>query len=160
MNKKVLTYGLVALGLISIIGTGVVSASEKANDGKSSFHNFSEKIREMKSNFRGKNIEMKAEVFGMTVEELQAELDAGKKFHTIAEEAGLEREDVRTETQEIMKAKVSERLARLVAEGEITQEEADEKLANMGQRHETQSGKRGMRKGCEECKGCTRKMNQ
>ena len=143
MDKKVLTYGLVALGLISIIGTGVVSASENVNSGKDNTCDFSEKIREMKSNFRGKNIEMKAEVFGMTVEELQAELDAGKKFHVIAEERGLEREDVRTKTQEIMKAKVGERLARLVAEGEITQEEADEKLEKMGQRHESQTGKRG-----------------
>ena len=62
-----------------------------------------------------------AEDFGMTVDELKAELEAGKTIEEIAEEQGVDLDALALE-------KAEERLAQAVEDGKMTQEEADEKL--------------------------------
>lgn len=73
-----------------------------------------------------------AEAFGLSVEELQAQLDAGETMYTIAEAQGLTFE----EFQALMIEVRTEALNQLVADGVITQEQADwmlSRMARMGQ---------------------------
>jgi hypothetical protein len=77
-----------------------------------------------------------AEAFGLTVEEFEAALAEGKKPHQLAEELGIDFAQV----QETMKAAHAEALAEAVANGAITQEEADRIQA-----HHEQMGGHGMR---------------
>ena len=72
----------------------------------------------------GRTPEGLAEALGMTVEELQAELEAGKTIAEIAEEQGIDLGAFALE-------QAAERLAQAVEDGKLTQEEADEKLAEI-----------------------------
>ena len=65
-----------------------------------------------------------AEVFGMTVEELKAELSSGKTVAELAKEKGID-------LQQMAVDKLTERLQQAVDNGRLTQEEADQKLAEM-----------------------------
>jgi polyhydroxyalkanoate synthesis regulator phasin len=76
---------------------------------------------------RGAHLDTVAEVLGISVEDLRTRLEAGE---TIAEIAG-------ERTQAVIDALVAEATDRInqgVADGRITQEEADEKLADLTQR--------------------------
>ena len=65
-----------------------------------------------------------AEAFGMTVEELKAELSSGKTVAELAKEKGID-------LQQMAVDKLTERLQQAVDNGRLTQEEADQKLAEM-----------------------------
>lgn len=73
-----------------------------------------------------------AEILGMTTEELQTALDAGQKFHEIAESKGITQEQM----HEKMQSKMKERLSELVAAGTITQEQMDKHLEHMANKPE------------------------
>lgn len=68
-----------------------------------------------------------AEVLGLTVDELDAERAAGNSLADIATEVGVAVDDV----VEAIVSEKSERIAEKVAAGDITQAEADEKLADL-----------------------------
>jgi hypothetical protein len=70
-----------------------------------------------------------AGAFGLTVEELQAQLDAGETMYTIAEAQGFTLEQFR----ELMLQVRTDALNQLVADGTITQEQADWMLSHMSQ---------------------------
>jgi len=69
-------------------------------------------------------ITKKAEALGLDPAEVLAQIEEGKTFREIAEEAGITEEDI----LEVKKARMEERISQLLADGKITQEEADEKL--------------------------------
>ncbi|NUQ37129.1 MAG: hypothetical protein HUU23_04915 [Caldilineales bacterium] len=73
-----------------------------------------------------------AEEIGLTPRELLQELrqDGGRSIAQVAEDHGVEPDAV----VEAVMDKASEKLAKLVAKGWLTQEEADEKLATMRER--------------------------
>jgi len=73
-----------------------------------------------------------AEILGMTIEELQTALDAGQKFHEIAESKGITQEQM----HEKMQSKMKEHLSGLVAAGTITQEQMDKHLERMANKPE------------------------
>ncbi len=77
-----------------------------------------------------------AEALGMTVEELNAEMAAGKMMWQIAEERGVSVEDVIAAKQ----AARAEVLAQLVEDGVISQEQADWMLSRMQARTQGQGG--------------------
>ncbi|MBV7333274.1 hypothetical protein KFU94_34580 [Chloroflexi bacterium TSY] len=62
-----------------------------------------------------------AQTLGITVEELEAAKDEGKKLSELAEEKGVEMETVK----EAMKASAISQVQQAVTDGELTQEEAD-----------------------------------
>ena len=73
-----------------------------------------------------------ADAFGLTVEELQAQLDAGETMYTIAEAQGISLEDFRALMIQVRTAALNQ----MVADGVITQEQADwmlERMSQMGQ---------------------------
>jgi len=88
------------------------------------------------------------EQLGMTGEELHAELEAGKSIADVAAEQGVSLDSIESALIE----QLSEKLAERVANGDMTQEEADEKLAEASERiHErlTQPGGQGGPRGEE-----------
>ena len=68
-----------------------------------------------------------AEMFGMTIDELQTVLDDGQRPHEIAESNGITQEQM----QEFMQSNMKEHMAELVADGTITQEQAEQRLEHM-----------------------------
>lgn len=78
------------------------------------------------SPFMGCNLEWLAEQFGMTVDELKAELEAGKTITELAEEKGV---DLQAAQIEVMK----ERIQQAVEDGTLTQEQADWLLQGLEQ---------------------------
>lgn len=73
-----------------------------------------------------------ADAFGLTVEELQGQLDAGETMYTIAEAQGISLEDFRALMIQVRTAALNQ----MVADGVFTQEQADwmlERMSQMGQ---------------------------
>ena len=70
-----------------------------------------------------------AEFLGLSVEELQAELDSGKTIKEIAEAQGISEEELKEYHQDQKLGKMQELLQQMVDAGKLTQAEADEKLA-------------------------------
>ena len=66
-----------------------------------------------------------AEVLDMTADEVTAALQSGKTLADLAEEAGVDIEDVRTAIQAVRETEMRERIAQAVEDGTITQEHAD-----------------------------------
>ena len=113
--KKLIVYSLATLIVVGALGAGVVYAfgPKKLNMG-------------LKGQGLGYEnmFERKAELLNMTVEELKQALESGKTFWEIAEEKGLSWESLYEKTRE----QLQERLSELIAEGKMTQEQADKKL--------------------------------
>jgi polyhydroxyalkanoate synthesis regulator phasin len=78
-------------------------------------------------------LEMLAETLGMSIEDLQAALDEGQTVQEIAESQGVDLEQVAID-------KVTERLQQAVENGKLTQEEADQKLAEILEKIESADG--------------------
>jgi len=72
----------------------------------------------------GRSLERIASILGITLEELQAELESGKSIADIVSEHGLTMEQFRQKQQELRKAEILQQLN----EGKITQEQADKML--------------------------------
>lgn len=70
-----------------------------------------------------------AEALGLTVEELQTRLEAGERLSDIAEAQGVDEATL----QEALNAARVAQIEQAVADGELTQEEADEILERMAQ---------------------------
>ena len=73
-----------------------------------------------------------AEALGMEVDELKAELEAGSTLAEVAEANDVDPDEL----VELMVANATERIEEKVAEGDLTDEEAAEKLANKTERIE------------------------
>jgi hypothetical protein len=73
-----------------------------------------------------------AEALGLTTDELNAELDGGKTLAEIAEEQGLNPADLAA----VLESAHVDGLAQAVADGALTQEQADAMLAQMEGRYE------------------------
>ncbi|MCI0549906.1 MAG: hypothetical protein L0287_03030, partial [Anaerolineae bacterium] len=61
----------------------------------------------------------------MTTDEVTAALQSGKTLEDLAEEAGVDIEDVRAAIQAVRETEMRERIAQAVDDGTITQEHAD-----------------------------------
>jgi hypothetical protein len=96
-------------------GFGMMGYFDEDGDGYGPMHNY------MLQGF--------AEAFGLTVEELQAKLDAGETMYSIAEAQGMTLEEFRTLMIDVR----TEVFAQMVADGVITQAQADWMLARMAQ---------------------------
>jgi hypothetical protein len=69
-----------------------------------------------------------AEKLGLSADELQSELTAGKTMWQVAQEQGLSDDEIRTTMQEAAKQAIT----KMVADGVITQQQADWMLQRMG----------------------------
>jgi hypothetical protein len=82
-----------------------------------------------------------AEALDMTVEELQAEFEAGKKLPDILEELGLSQDDFEAALQAARVARIEQ----AVSDGDLTQEEADKILERMRERELVKDAREAMR---------------
>jgi hypothetical protein len=80
-----------------------------------------------------------ADALGLTVEEFETAIESGEKLSTLAEQADVTLEELR----DIMQGFRADALAQAVAEGKITQEQADQMLERMELRGERCGGKFG-----------------
>lgn len=80
---------------------------------------------------RGGQLEVAAEVIGVTTDELQERINNGEKLREILETEGVTRDDMRAAMQE----RLIDSLQQAVSDGRITQAEADERLGEMAERH-------------------------
>ncbi|MDZ7798986.1 MAG: DUF2680 domain-containing protein [Patescibacteria group bacterium] len=98
---------------------------------------------------RDKMIENKAEVMGLSSEELQAKFDQGLNFHEIVEESGLSSEEM----HEKMEAHKNAEIDNLVTEGKISEEYAQEIKQNMKERHQNRIENGGFGQGMKRGRG-------
>lgn len=80
----------------------------------------------------GKHLAAAAEVIGTTVEELRTALEGGQSLAQVAEGNGVSRDDLVAG----LVARAREHLAGHVEDGDVTQEQADERLARLSERVE------------------------
>jgi len=83
---------------------------------------------------REQAMERQAEIFGLSVDELKARLEAGQKMHEIAEEQGITREQAMERKKAARHEIMRQRLGNLVEKGRITQEQVDERLQKIQER--------------------------
>ena len=127
--KKILLYSLLAVGVVGIVSASAVSA-------QGFFHNRGMNIDGEGAKGGYENmLEIKAEVLGLSVDDLKAAKEEGKTFQEITENQGLSVDELRAQMQEKKQELRAEKMegmeahiAQLVADGKITQEQADEKL--------------------------------
>jgi hypothetical protein len=74
---------------------------------------------------RGAGLEAAAEVLGMTTDELITALRSGKTLEELAEEAGVDVQEVRDAIQAARATELRSRIQQAVEDGTITQENAD-----------------------------------
>jgi hypothetical protein len=121
-KKSVLLGGLlVALLVVGVIGATNAYAQGASND---LFHGRGP------GDGRGLRLgsaalEAAAEVLNMTTDELSAALQSGKTLEQIAEEAGVDFDDVQEAIQAARATEMRERIQQAVDDGTITQEHAD-----------------------------------
>jgi hypothetical protein len=70
-------------------------------------------------------LEAAAEALGMTTDELTSALRSGRTLQELADEAGVDIEDVRAAIQMARRAELRERIEQAVTDGTISQEKAD-----------------------------------
>ncbi len=144
--KKILLYSLLTVGVVSLVGVGIVSAQG------SFFDNHGMNDGHAKRGYENM-LENKAEIFGLSVEDLKVAKEEGKTFCEIVEEQGLDLDEFRAQIQgkkqeqrEQRIEQIQTHLNQLVANGEITQEQADNKIQRMQERFEN-FGDKGNRNG-------------
>lgn len=119
--KKTMIMSIFALSVFALAGAGYVSAQGGAMWGGFGGHEAM--------------LENKAEILGVTVEDLRSAREEGKSFHDIAEEQGITQEEMHEQMEGYMQGHLEQQ----VVEGVITQEQMDERLEWM-EEHEEKGG--------------------
>jgi hypothetical protein len=128
-NKKILTYAILPVLGLALLGTGVVSAHGWL--GK-----FSNLPPEEVAEHQSAMFEHKADLLGISVDEMKDYWAEGKNLKEIAEQEGINLEDLRVSMRETRMQHMQERLQSLVDNGVISQEQADQKLQFMQEKFE------------------------
>ncbi len=123
MTKNKTIFGSVFILSIALMIGGLTNASAHNSENGSRSQRFEQK--------RDHKVQV-LENLGLDPQDVKKQIEAGSTFDEILTNAGLSRDDVHN----AMKVKMQERIARAVADGRLTQQEANEKLANMEKRHE------------------------
>lgn len=116
--KKLLLYTLLGVGVAGLTGAGMVFAGESFNKG-------------MGGGYEAM-VENKAEILGITVEELNATREEGTTFHEIIEEQGLDFDAFHEEMKEKRAGRIEARMDQMVEDGRITREQANERIEGFG----------------------------
>ena len=132
MKKKHLIYVVLPAITLVLVGAGTTYAYGWLSADMSP-EEMSEKHQEM---FQGK-----ADALGMSTDEIKDAWAQGKSMRDIAEEKGIEHEDLKAKMLEVKKAKMQERLQVLVDQGTISQDQMGQRLETMGERMKNREGK-------------------
>ena len=135
--KKTLTYTLLAASIFALAGIGIASANGGLDGFKLRSQQMLEKgivtqeqVDEKMARIQAHHtavFEERASVLGLSAEELKAKLAEGKTCPEIAEEQGIDPEQLRQQMGELRLEHAKERLDQMVVDGKITQEQADER---------------------------------
>ncbi len=140
MNRKSLTFALTAAG-ITVGGLGVAQmasaqTADEAPENNTAVEGDEANTDGERDGRRGRGChrgsEAVAEILGMEVDELRAALADGQSLSDIAEANGIDPQEV----VDALVADATERLDDKVAEGDLTADEAAEKLADATERIE------------------------
>jgi len=123
MNKK---YLLVIGGLLAaLLVVGVVGATSAHAQGQNPpIRGEGHGPREGRG-LGDAELEAAAGVLGMTTDEVSSALQDGKTLQDLANDAGVDIEDVHAAIQAVHEVEMRERIAQAVADGTMTQEKAD-----------------------------------
>lgn len=80
---------------------------------------------------REQALEKRAQILGMNVDELKAQLEQGKKLYEIAQEKGITPEQMREQVMTQRREQTQERLNQMVEQGKITREQANKRLEQL-----------------------------
>ncbi len=89
--------------------------------------------------------ESKAQILGISVDEVKEAWAQGKSPEEVIEEKGLNQEEIQARAREALKQRLTEHLQVLVDQGVITQAQADQRLQFMQDRLQSGMGHMGMR---------------
>ena len=120
--KKGIVIALIVVGVLSLAAVGVVSADTP--DGQPRFPRIRHAIQDAGP---------LADFLRVTPEEMQAARDEGKTVADLAEEQGIDLDDLISDIITTQPPSIEQRIARAVENGNLTQEEADDKLAQLQQ---------------------------
>ena len=111
VSKQSIAIAMLAVGLITTAGAGITAASSGEGFGFK-FH-------------RGGHAEVTSSLLGITVDEFDERIANGENPRDMLEAAGITKEDIKSARE----ARMQEHLAQAVADGKLTQEEADAIIA-------------------------------
>ncbi len=130
-KKKLLTFTVLPAFALTLVGAGVASAHGNFADRKDmSAEERAEHREERKANKEAHKQEL-ADLLGLEVDDLKEAKEAGKTLEELAEEQGVDLAAFREQKFQERKANRLEKIAERVAAGDITQEQADERIEKM-----------------------------
>jgi len=118
--KKGILIALVVVGVLSLAAVGVEKADTP--DGQARFPRVRNAIGQLGP---------LGEFLGLTPDEMQAAREEGKTVADLAEEQGIDLDDLISELITTQPPSIEQRIAKAVENGALTQQEADEKLAQL-----------------------------
>lgn len=130
--KKVLLGSLIGIAAFTLVGGAVALANSDNGFGLFGGHE--------------QMLENKADILGITAEELEAQLE-DNSFAGLLDEQGVTHEEFREQMHTSMQTTMTEKLQQMVDDGTLTEKEMQEKLALMEQHHEEGGGPHMMGKG-------------
>ncbi len=122
MNKT-LTFSILSLAALGLAVGGTVYAKGQSNH----LGDTSNKVAHGGGQGYETVLTNKADILGVSVEELKEMTSNGKTFSDIAQEQGISKDEL----HETMKENMQNRVNQLVSEGIITQDQADQRLERM-----------------------------
>jgi hypothetical protein len=145
-NAKFVSVGMIALATVAMAVPSVyaqtTSAVKSVTNRMAGIHRGPFDHAEM--------LEEQASILGITVDDLKARMEAGQSFKDIVEELGISEDVIKTKMEEQRAERLAEMTAKIqqdVTDGKITQEEADEKIANFQNGKGFLGGERGEGRG-------------
>ena len=140
MNKY-LSYFLLSVGILALSGIGIASA-HRGEFGGFGIVSSEDLIAHYEAMF-----EDKAEILGLTLDEIKEAWSEGKSLRELAEEKGISQEQLRESMMQKEQKRMEERLQALVDGGLITQEQADKRMNFMTEKFQNGESRRGFRRG-------------
>lgn len=130
--------GLLGVGSASAYGggLGMMGKFNPNTDPATSVKNWSEQLAQ------------KANILGVSVEDMKNYWVAGKNVKDIAKEKGISEADVQTKMRAARETEMKAWLQSLVTNGQLTQAQADARLKFMQENHSKQGGKARSGGGC------------
>ncbi len=138
--KKFIIYSLLAIGLSGLLGIGVASAHGW-------FGHFSDATPAEMAQQQETMFQNKAELLGISVDEMKEAWSQGKDIREIAEEQGISQEQLQEKMRANAQQRLQERLQAMVDNGVISQEQANQRSQFMEERMTNNEMDKGFHKG-------------
>jgi len=140
MKKKFIGYAILPVMALTLLSAGVVSAHGWFGFGNAT----PEEIADRQESI----FEKKADILGLSVDQVKNFWAQGKTFQEIVSESGITEEQLQERMKESKMVRIQEKIQTLVDQGVIDQAQADQRLKVITERIESGGfGKKGFRHG-------------